>query len=55
MSDHQKTTALRLKGGTIPVNEHTKIETAVIVDETKGLNLQDILDDFETRITTLEP
>lgn len=54
MIPHQMTTAIQLTDGSVPVNEHTKIERVVIVDK-NGTALQAVLDDFESRITTLEP
>lgn len=53
MNEHQKTTAIQLKAGSIPVNEHTKIEKVVVVDA-NGNSLQDLLDDYESRLATLE-
>lgn len=54
MSEFQKTTAIQLKDGSVPANEHTKVEQVVIVDE-NGTSLAAIIADFESRITTLEP
>lgn len=52
--EHKMTTAIQLADGSVPVNEHTKIERVVIV-VADGTSLQAVLDDFEARITTLEP
>lgn len=54
MSDHKMTTAIRLKDGSVPVNAHTMTEDIVVVDSTKGLSLQAILDDLESRVYALE-
>lgn len=54
MSEHQKTTAVQIVDGSVPVNQHTKIEKMVLVDES-GTSLAAILADFEARITALEP
>lgn len=50
MTTSQKKTAMQLQDGSIPVNAHTKVETVVVFDSTKGLSLQAILDDLETRV-----
>ena len=54
MITHQMTTAVQLHDGDVPVNEHTKVEKIVIV-AADGTALQAILDDFEARLTVLEP
>ena len=52
--NNQMTTAIRLHDGSVPVNENTQVER-VVIQTADGLSLQAVLDDFEARITVLEP